>query len=57
MSDNDPWQSLAAFTPARIAQGRAGNGLPTRRVLEFQLAHARAWGARFVIPIPELEVL
>jgi ethanolamine ammonia-lyase small subunit len=42
MSDADAWRSLAAFTPARIAQGRAGNGLPTRRVLEFQLAHARA---------------
>jgi ethanolamine ammonia-lyase small subunit len=42
MSDVDAWQSLAAFTPARIAQGRVGNGLPTRRVLEFQLAHARA---------------
>ena len=41
-SDADLWRSLAAFTPARIAQGRAGNGLPTHRVLEFQLAHAQA---------------
>ena len=42
MSGQDDWQALAAFTPARIALGRAGNGLPTSRVLEFQLAHARA---------------
>jgi ethanolamine ammonia-lyase small subunit len=42
MSAADDWQALAAFTPARAALGRAGNGLPTRRVLEFQLAQARA---------------
>jgi SAM-dependent methyltransferase len=28
-----------------------------QREIIAQLAHARAWGARFVIPIPELEVL
>ena len=42
MSEADEWSALGAFTPARVALGRAGNGLPTRRVLEFQLAHARA---------------
>jgi ethanolamine ammonia-lyase small subunit len=42
MSDRDDWHALTAFTPARLALGRAGNGLPTRRVLEFQLAHAQA---------------
>ena len=42
MSEADEWRGLAAFTPARVALGRAGNGLPTKRVLEFQLAHARA---------------
>lgn len=42
MSGDDAWRALAQFTPARVALGRAGNGLPTRRVLEFQLAHARA---------------
>ena len=42
MSERDAWHTLAANTPARIALGRAGNGLPTSRVLEFQLAHARA---------------
>jgi ethanolamine ammonia-lyase small subunit len=42
MSEADDWHALAAFTPARLALGRAGNGLPTKRVLEFQLAHARA---------------
>ncbi len=38
----DPWQGLGAWTPARIALGRAGASLPTREVLSFALAHAQA---------------
>lgn len=48
MSDNpdiprlDPWSRLRVHTSARIGLGRVGDGLPTRQLLEFQMAHARA---------------
>lgn len=38
----DSWRRLAGITPARIALGRVGAGLPTREVLRFALAHAQA---------------
>lgn len=38
----DPWTNLADLTPARLALGRAGPGLPTREVLKLGLAHAQA---------------
>jgi ethanolamine ammonia-lyase small subunit len=46
MSDDavtpSPWQSFRTLTPARLALGRAGSGMPTDEVLRFSLAHARA---------------
>lgn len=38
----NPWAHLRSLTPARIALGRAGPALPTREVLAFGVAHARA---------------
>lgn len=38
----DPWSALAALTPARVALGRAGTGLPTAANLDFAAAHAAA---------------
>ncbi|CAJ1508079.1 ethanolamine ammonia-lyase subunit EutC [[Mycobacterium] burgundiense] len=57
MTSEDPavrefWDTLRLTTQARIGLGRAGNGLPTRRVLELAAAHATA---RDAVHIP-LEV-
>ncbi|KQP37053.1 ethanolamine ammonia-lyase subunit EutC [Pseudorhodoferax sp. Leaf274] len=38
----DPWQDWRAATPARLALGRAGQGMPTDETLRFGWAHAMA---------------
>jgi ethanolamine ammonia-lyase small subunit len=42
MSAPDAWDVLRSATRARVALGRAGDGLPTSRELEFRAAHAAA---------------
>ncbi|MGZ6040243.1 MAG: ethanolamine ammonia-lyase subunit EutC [Phenylobacterium sp.] len=39
---NDPLAVLRHATSARVALGRAGQGLPTAPMLAFQMAHAKA---------------
>lgn len=38
----DPWWALRRHTPARIALGRSGSGLPTHELLRLAAAHAQA---------------
>lgn len=51
----DPWASLRAFTPARIALGRTGTAIPLQEVLQFRMAHAHARDA--VYSILDIEAL
>jgi ethanolamine ammonia-lyase small subunit len=37
-----PWGEWRSVTPARLALGRVGTGMPTEEVLRFGWAHAMA---------------
>jgi ethanolamine ammonia-lyase small subunit len=41
-ADTEIWEKLRRLTRARIGLGRAGDGLPTKALLDFQMAHAAA---------------
>lgn len=50
-----PWTDWRAVTPARLALGRAGAGMPTDEVLRFDWAHAMARDAiHAALDVPKL---
>ena len=52
--DPDPFARLRAMTPARVALGRSGAGLPTGAMLAFQRDHALARDAVHAVFDPAL---
>lgn len=53
---DSPWTEWRGVTPARLALGRAGAGLPTDEVLRFGWAHAMARDAiHAALDVPKLE--
>lgn len=50
------WADLRAFTSARVALGRAGNGVPTAAHLAFQADHAQARDAvHAALDVPRIQ--
>ena len=56
-----PGSRIPIYSPARVAETRPDYLLilpwNVRDEVMAQMAHIRGWGGRFVVPVPELQII